>query len=347
MTSKLLVPLLVSLAMGCGGSSEPPLTNATSLMCPMPGDLPFRLMSTGYQNPASATLAMNDMRIKDEASDAIGNPSGAQANVYLEGSAMPGTGDIDYHGVKAITTNTDGIVGNALAGEFVSLWTYDAAGSDWMMLDRMKTDSNGVYDFPSTGYVAANGQPIYAMLEANGTCAEHFDYLLPSGTKVIVADIDGTLTLSNNEFFMEIADGTYVPKLMGHAAEMAQAWAAKKYQMIYLTARQHVYIPETRAWIESQGFPPGPIITENDDDTMPAPYKTTWLQRMITNFGWQVYAAYGNEDTDIQAYQAVSIPDANDFIVGPSGGDLGTTAIPNLDFAQHITDFIDMQPDNN
>jgi hypothetical protein len=336
----------------CGGTDAPlpdapPLTDATSLTCPHPGDLPFRLMSTGFQNPASQSLAMMDPRIKDEASDTLGNPGGSNASIYLADNAAPTSAGIDYSGRKAVTGDTNGLISTGLAGEFVSLWTYDPASSSWMMLDRMMTDANGEYDFPSTSYTAANGQPVYALLEANGTCAEHFNYEAAAGTKVVVVDIDGTLTLSDNEFLMQVSDDTYVPVQMGAAAAMTQAWATKKYQVIYLTARPHVFISESRTWLETQGFPQGPIITENDGDTNAQPYKTLWLQRMTAAFGWDVYAAYGNALTDIGAYAAVNIPLSNTFIVGPEAGSGGTTPIENLDFTDHITSFIDVQPDNN
>ena len=47
------------------------LTDATSLICPRPGDLPFRLPSSGFQRAENKTLATNDMRSKDEASDSM------------------------------------------------------------------------------------------------------------------------------------------------------------------------------------------------------------------------------------------------------------------------------------
>ena len=106
-----------------------------------------------------------------------------------------------------------------------------------------------------------------------------------------------------------------------------------------------LFISETRTWLESQGFAAGPVITENDIEDART-YKALWLNRMVGDFGWVIEAAYGNEDSDIGAYQAVSIPDSQIFIVGPSGGDLGSTAIPNMDFTQHITTYVDAQPDN-
>jgi len=78
-----------------------------------------------------------------------------------------------------------------------------------------------------------------------------------------------------------------------------------------------------------------------------APYKTAWLQRMVTTFGWNIVAAYGNADTDITAYDAAGIPKSQTFIVGPLAGSMGTMPIDNMDFSDHITTYVDAQPDNH
>ena len=340
------VLLGVALA-ACGADDLPPLSDATSLKCPSPGLLPFRLDSYGFVNGINATLATNDPRSKDEASDTIGNPGGLVASIYLADSEPPTAGPIGYHGAEARTTHTGGLFTKPLGGEHVSLWSYDPAATVWQAIGRGDTNiDDGYYDLPSTGFTAPNGQPIYAVLEADQTCAEHYDYLLPAGSKVVVVDIDGTLTLSDNELLMQLADDTYTPVMMGAADRLTQAWAAKGYPIIYLTARPHVFRNETRVWLRDLGFPTGPVITAIDLGDA-APYKTVWLQRMITSFGWVPVAAYGNAATDITAYETVGIPKAETFIVGPLAGNGGTMPIANMDYSDHISTFVMAQPDNH
>ena len=75
-------PLLcLALVAACAGSSEPPLTDATSLRCPTPGNLPFRLASSGFQTSPGKTIGAQDPHIKDQASDTLGNPGGAIASI--------------------------------------------------------------------------------------------------------------------------------------------------------------------------------------------------------------------------------------------------------------------------
>jgi hypothetical protein len=339
-----LFSLVVTGAVGCGdGKPKTPITDATSITCPMPGELPFRMQTTGFQVADNATTVMLNSRDKDAASDTLGNPGGGPiADVYINDKASPAPGSLEFTGLKSRTLPNQGFFDNALAGEFVSMWTY--SGTSWQMIGRTVTDMNGNYDVTTNGYPISNTQPIYNMLEADGSCAISWNYVYPAGTQFVVFDIDGTLTLSDEEFLDELADDTYVPKLMGGAVQLVQAWVAKGYHPVYLTARAHDFRADTRSWLELEGFPRGAIITSVPGDSA-QPFKTLWMTRMIKSFGWVFVAAYGNMDTDIGAYQAVDIPNAVTFIVGQYGGDLGSTAIPNMDYTDHIATYVAAQPD--
>jgi len=337
--------VVLSLLLAACGSDDnlAPLSDATQLRCPTPGDLPFRLASHGFQSQNTAVVA-NRPRDKAEAADTLGVPGGASANTYLADDAMPVTA-VSYAGVKARTEAASSLTAKPLAGEHVSLWSYDAATAAWSTLGRTETAADGSYDIPASA-VPPNGQPVYAMLEADGSCAEHDVELLPAGAKVVITDIDGTLTASDNELLLELTDATYVPKPMAGADAMAKAWAAKGYPIIYLTARPHILQGETRGWLRDLGFPPGPLITASTLGVEPAGYKTVWGQRMLADFGWIAVAAYGNADTDIAAYAGAGIPKDVTFIVGSLAGSDGTVAIDNSDFTAHIASFVDAQPDN-
>jgi hypothetical protein len=342
----LLVPLWVATVGACGTSNDlPPLTNATSLQCPAPGDLPFRTVSNGFQMSSNKTISMMDTRFKDEASDTIGNPGGPFASVYLDQAATPTSDPIAYHGVKARTGANQGLEETPLVGEYVSAWYVDNTAK-WVSLGRAMTGEDGSYDLPSNGYVADNASPVYAMLEADGSCAASYNLLLAPGSKVIVTDIDGTLTTSDQELITQLGDESYVPMMMTAANTLMQTWAMKGYPIIYLTARANEFRAETSQWLGMENFPIGATITGSNSTDAQA-YKTVWLERMVNDFGWDVIAGYGNADTDIGAYQAASLPNSEIFIVGPQGGDSGSTAIPNMDFTDHITNYVDAQPDNN
>lgn len=339
----LLVAALI-LSPACSSDGET-LSDATSLHCPTPGTLPFHLASHGFQDGANKTLATNDPRIKDEASDTIGNPGGLQISIYLPvDQPTAGHATLGYHGVKARTGVSAGLFSTPLPGENVSLWTYDATATMWEQVGRTQTAEDGSYDV--TAAAAANGDAVYSMLEGDSTCAEHYTYTLPQGAKFVVTDIDGTLTTSDDELFKQIGDETYVPAMKTAADQMAQAWAMKGYPVIYLTARPHVFRSESRTWLADLGFPTGPLVTAAAVGDAAA-YKTAWLERMIVDLGWVPVAAYGNADTDIAAYENAGIPKDKTFIIGPLAGNSGTVAIPNDDYTQHISTFIASVPANN
>lgn len=349
MSSRSRLSSLVALALLGGCTSSPPefqkpLNANKTLMCPTPGDLPFKLQTHGWQSKDNATLAASHTQNKDEASDTLGNPGGLSANTYLADTGKSESGPLDYRGRKARTTPSAGLLASALPNEWVSLFTYDDTRSEWHFLQREKTGSDGYYDMLGTDFVGAPGQPIYSLLEADGSCATHTDWLEKPGTQFVVADIDGTLTSADAELIMQLGDETYQPKMMAAANTLLQTWAAKGYFIVYLTARLHLYRPETVEWLAANGFPQGPLITSAMNN--PQPYKTAWMNRMIQDFGWKPIAAYGNADTDIGAYQAAGLDNSIIFIVGPYGGDMGSTPIANMDFSDHIASYVSMQPDS-
>lgn len=328
-------------ACGSDGEELPPLSDATELRCPAPGaPLPFRLDSDGFA-AGNAEIAAAKPRDKGEASDTIGNPGGLLANVYLADDASPSAA-FELRGAKGKTAAINGLFTTPLAGEAVALWEYDDGLGSWRAVGREITDADGFY--VHAGDPSPDGRPVYAVLEADGSCAEHFTYRWPAATPVVITDIDGTLTLSDNELFEEVADPSYVQKTKLAAVELLQTWAAKGYPIIYMTARPHVFRIETRVWLRDLGFPPGPLITANNPGDASA-YKTLWLERMVDSFGWLPVAAYGNASTDISAYANAGIPKDITFIIGELAGSEGTVAIPGDDYTDHIADFVTPQPD--
>lgn len=330
---------------GAGGSGgQGGLSDATSLACPYPGQLPFSLESTGFQSADAETVAANNPRSKDEAADTVGLPGAELSHTYSEAGESPTADPITYLGRKARTGNASGLSSNALGGENVSLWTYDAAAGAWQTLGRAVTDDAGFYEIaPSPALETALGQPVYAVLEADGSCAAHYDYLMPAGTKIILTDIDGTLTLSDEELFSEINDGAYVPKENGSASVLMNTWAEKGYQIVYLSARPHAFRAETRSWLGGKDYPVGPVITANTlvFDESARDYKSAWVTRLTEEFGWEIVAAYGNAESDIQAYEDAGVPKDITFIVGPFAGSSGTQSIEDNDYTSHIADFVE------
>ncbi|MCA9628356.1 MAG: hypothetical protein KC766_11845 [Myxococcales bacterium] len=330
---------------GSGGSGGG--GNVSGLQCPNPGTLPFSTESSSFENADSADTESLE-RVKDSASDILGNPGGKYAYTTMPVEDAPLDAPYVFEGQKARTVVTTGLSFTGFSEEYVSFWVED--GSSWKNLGRQKTDTDGNYSFSLSDFVG--GQPPrigYAILEGDGSCTAHYSFLLERGANVIVTDIDGTLTSSDEELTKQIGDGNYDPQENQSASVMMNRWAKKGYQVVYLTARPHFFRAETRAWMIEHGFPEGPMITANQlvfGDSART-YKRTWVNRIADSFGWTVTAAYGNAGSDIDAYEDAGIPKDITFIIGENAGQSGTVAIQGNDYTAHITEFVDAQPDAN
>lgn len=327
-------------------TGEPlPLDYEPVLLDCTPGStFPFTTEGSGFENPEAEMVASENPRLKDVGSDLLGNPGGpyaytTQGNADAVGSATA------YEGEKARTANDTGLDRTGLAGEAVSLWRYD--GADWAQADRQNTAEDGSYNFSDAAPSNNNEQPLYAVLEADQSCAPHYTWLLEPGTPFILADIDGTLTLSDDELFMQVSDGAYDPLQKGAAVELMQTWAAKGYTIVYMTARPHVLRNETRAWLDTHDYPAGPVISSGSlaVGSSAVEYKSAWGLRLISEFGWAPVAFYGNADTDIAAYEAAGVPKDITFIIGELAGTEGTVAIEDDDYSAHIAAFVTPYPD--
>jgi len=323
----------------------PPVEYDPVLLGCAPGSkFPFETEGSGFDNPDAETIAGDNPRQKDVASDLLGNPGGPYAYTTLT-NADPVGDAVAYEGEKARTANDTGLDRTGLAGEAVSLWRYD--GDAWTQQGRQSTGDDGSYSFADAALSNNNAQPLYSVLEADQSCAPHYTWLLEPGSPFILADIDGTLTLSDEELFMQVNDAAYDPLLKGAAVELMQAWASKGYTVVYMTARPHVLRNETRAWLATHDFPAGPLISSNSlaVGSSALEYKSAWGSRLLSDFGWSPVAFYGNADTDIGAYEAAGVPKDITFIIGELAGTEGTVAIEDDDYTAHIAAFVDPYAD--
>jgi hypothetical protein len=295
--------------------------------------------------------AESQRRIKHQPADLFGNPA-----VGFSYSDRPGDAPLEasaaterLHGLMARIELERGYFGDAIAAEGVSVWE---RGEAWQLLGQTETSGfdeavAGAYELDLGAAPAAGVRTRYAVLDGDGTCGTHYSVQLAAGRGVVLTDIDGTLTIHDDELIMQVSDGSYDPVEITAASAVMNAWAAKGYTVIYLSARPHVFRSETRAWLDGHGFPAGPLLTATDlvtgDDARA--YKAAWLIRLASEFGWSFAAAYGNAQSDIDAYDDAGFAKATTFIVGELAGADGTTPIDGLDYTSHLADYVNAQPD--
>jgi len=312
---------------GAGGKPSSVASFAPALSCPSPGPLPFATDTSAFQRPESVKIRSENPVFKYTAEDLIAGGSFQQV--------LAGT-----------ITRGDALGSTPLTGEWVS--AYALRDGAWKALGRALTGNGGTYALtlkPEDRFPLGTGAA-HVVVEGDGSCATHGVFLWPAGVQVVIADVDGPLTTGDAELFSQLNDVSYDPKRMGAATELLQAWAAKGYLVIYLTARPHDFRTFTRAWLAQHAFPFGPVITADSlvfGDSATA-YKLKVLNGFLSGLGWKVAAAYGNATSDIDAYEKAGLNKAITFIVGDHAGDKGTQPIVGNDFSAHIKGFVAKAP---
>jgi phosphatidate phosphatase LPIN len=161
-------------------------------------------------------------------------------------------------------------------------------------------------------------------------------FLWPTNSKIVVSDVDGTITKSD---------------LMGHIAPVFGAtWSHTGvvslystivdhgYKIMYLSSRNIGQSDRTKSYLKglNEGdhrLPVGPVVLSPDRLFQslareviyhrPQDFKVPALrdirQLFPSNQPSPFYAGFGNRDSDVLAYKAVDIPDGKIFIINPRG----------------------------
>jgi phosphatidate phosphatase APP1 len=81
----------------------------------------------------------------------------------------------------------------------------------------------------------------------------------------VLVDVDGTLNRGDEAMVTQMTlDAVGAARRFDAAPQkgvvsVCRAWAARGYQVVYLSGRQGGFYNHTRAWLVRHGFPPGPI----------------------------------------------------------------------------------------
>eukprot|EP01069_Polyplicarium_translucidae_P000980 Polyplicarium_translucidae@DN1473_c0_g1_i1.p1 len=160
-------------------------------------------------------------------------------------------------------------------------------------------------------------------------------YLWPSNAKIVVSDVDGTITRSD-------VLGQLMPivgKDWSHAGVAQLFGLVRKhgYHLLYLTARAIGQADTTRDYLfgltQGEGkLPDGPLILSPDRlfpsfrreviDRKPYIFKIAALKDMRHLFPSNYnpfHSGFGNRDTDHRAYVHIGIPESKVFIIDPNG----------------------------
>ncbi len=164
---------------------------------------------------------------------------------------------------------------------------------------------------------------------------------LPCLSKLaVITDIDETLTIHDGEWLAQMVDPGHDPQMRPDAAEMLRRYDDRYYTVFYVSARPEAAKlsngtparQATQSWLELHGFPiddgrlflmPG---NGSFSDDAIVDYKASVIEE-IELAGWPVVYAYGNADTDVDAFRQAGIPDASIYLVGDLAGEMGVNAV--------------------
>lgn len=214
-----------------------------------------------------------------------------------------------------------------LQGEEVDIYLLRGCGESWEKLGTTRTSAKGSHE--AVEGIADDGGRVYFAIPADKalgvgrhrlrlvvagdhTATDLFIEVLPSDVPLFVSDVDGTLTTS------ELADvsGTLfkkTPDANDGAASALDALVEKGFRPVYLTARAEAAVQRTRDFVQERFMPAGKIETSlaggpvGLTGAQAVSYKTEALARLIRK-GFQIALAFGNTDTDAQAYENAGIP---------------------------------------
>lgn len=177
---------------------------------------------------------------------------------------------------------------------------------------------------------------------------------LPACSKakhLVATDIDETLTVSDAELIKALQEPGYQPQARPGAAEMMQDYAKKGYTIAYVTARPVSLsiggidgTEATTEWLRSLGFPLGDGVglvylwpTEKYQDIRG--YKAATLEGLHHD-GYALDYAYGNADTDAQAFADAGFALDHTFVIGKLAGYGGTVAVRDPGWVRHTADVV-------
>jgi phosphatidate phosphatase PAH1 len=191
------------------------------------------------------------------------------------------------------------------------------AGS-WQLVGTTRTDDRGRFALE----LAASRLPVglrdlYASVVADRSGVRFLAYVAPPASRLIVSDVDGTLTSSEASFVKAVVVGSTVEPHPGAAASL-QAAVASGYQVVYLTARSDRFTDATRQWLGNHGFPRGPVRLAPGLIVKPGKATIAYKQRVLRALaGFELAAGVGNRRSDVAAYRAAGVPAERIFVKLP------------------------------
>ena len=229
-----------------------------------------------------------------------------------------------HRGYDLIASNTEpqvlrgklayGVIDKTLDREDVEL--YACLAGDWQLIGTTRTDARGRFELALASPLPAGLRDLYASVVADRSGTHFLAFIAPAGSRVVVSDVDGTLTASESSFVKAVLLGKSVRAHPDAAAALRLA-VASGYQVVYITARGDRFTDATRAWLAANGFPRGPVRLAPSFIVKPGAPTVAYKHRALQDLASFDVRALGNRRTDVAAYGESGIRPEHIFIKLP------------------------------
>ena len=251
--------------------------------------------------------------------------------IVTAGDAVTVTGKFDY----------GSILHKDLEDEKVQAFLTGTGKDGWQDLGTFTTNSDGKIFVPVDGQ--EEGQYVLRMVVLGDlTYADAYITAIEPGKKAVVFDIDETLTKSDLEQILDYT-GIEAAEARPAADQLVQEYIDRGYHPVFITARSYWYAKGSRRWLrETLNLPDFTLRTTLSNGQglfETAQYKTEVLQEFQAA-GMEFVRAYGNADTDAEAFNNAGIPLADTYMIGENAGINGTQAIHEEGYVQHLSDVV-------
>lgn len=172
-------------------------------------------------------------------------------------------------------------------------------------------DSGGrvYFQIPEDQKLGLGRHRVHLVDEDEWETADALIDIVPAGAPFFVSDVDGTLTISENEEAYEFLAGD-IPAANPFAAQALSILVSKGYRPMYLTARPEWLDRRTREFVKIHNFPQGIIHTttiyEGANGDAAALYKSGEFA-MLAQKGLVPAFVFGNKDSDALAYDNAGV----------------------------------------
>jgi LNS2 (Lipin/Ned1/Smp2) len=279
------------------------------------------LVPTFLVGCALAAVSPKALHARDNSSDCPGSPAGVKTGFrHTRSKIFAALGSARHRGLDLVAVEGDEIqtVSGKLAYtktdkdlEDEDVEVFACVQHAWRKIGTSRTDDDGRFTLALRGDARVPGgmRDLYARVPADNSGVRFLAYVAKPGESVIVTDLDGTITSSEN---------AVIPQLVGadidHQPGAPEVLAQSGKVVVYISARGDQLTEMTRRWLATHGFPKGPIRLAKAMMTLPGKRTVALKTAEMASIGVPIFAGIGNRASDITAYRKAGVAPDHIFI---------------------------------